>query len=83
MARAPAVREMLDRASKIPRAVHVDHEHAAAAYIKRIPGVDARAVISAYTDLSVWNNFDPGTLTLCGKDQGFSEPFLARAIKRS
>jgi hypothetical protein len=37
-------------------------------YIKRIPGVDAHSVKSAYTDPSLWDSFHPGTLTLCSPD---------------
>jgi hypothetical protein len=37
-------------------------------YIKRIPGLDYDALKIAYTEPSVWNSFDPGTLTLCSPD---------------
>jgi hypothetical protein len=37
-------------------------------YIKRIPGLDYGALKVAYTDPSVWDNFDPGTLSLCSPD---------------
>jgi hypothetical protein len=37
-------------------------------YIKRIPGLDYDALKPAYTDASVWDNFDPGFLTLCSPD---------------
>lgn len=37
-------------------------------YVKRIPGVDACGVKSAYTEPSVWDGFHPNTLTLCSPD---------------
>jgi hypothetical protein len=36
--------------------------------VKRIPGLDYNALKVAYTDASVWDSFDPGTLTLCSPD---------------
>jgi len=37
-------------------------------YLKRIPGLDTGSLRSCYTDASVWDNFDPGLLTLCSPD---------------
>ena len=37
-------------------------------YVKRIPGLDYDALKPAYTDASVWDNFDPAFLTLCSPD---------------
>jgi hypothetical protein len=37
-------------------------------YLKRIPGLDADALKPAYTDASVWDDFDARTLTLCSPD---------------
>jgi hypothetical protein len=37
-------------------------------YVKRIPGLNYEALKNAYTDPSVWDNFDPGTLSLCSPD---------------
>jgi hypothetical protein len=37
-------------------------------YVKRIPGLDYEALKPAYTDPTVWDNFDPGCLTLCSPD---------------
>lgn len=37
-------------------------------YVRRIPGLDYEALKAAYTDASVWDNFDPGKLTLCSPD---------------
>ncbi|HEY0234366.1 MAG TPA: hypothetical protein VGC86_04840, partial [Afipia sp.] len=37
-------------------------------YMKRIPGLDSNALKPAYTNPAVWDNFDPGMLTLCSPD---------------
>src|SRR6201986_3543596 len=37
-------------------------------YVKRIPGLDYDALKPAFTDASVWDNFDPALLTLCSPD---------------
>jgi ketopantoate reductase len=37
-------------------------------YVRRIPNLNGDALKAAYTDPSVWNSFDPGTLTLCSPD---------------
>jgi hypothetical protein len=37
-------------------------------YVKRIPGLDYEALKPTFTDPSVWNNFDPGLVTLCSPD---------------
>jgi hypothetical protein len=37
-------------------------------YVKRIPGLDYEALKPAYTDPSVWDSFDPGSITLCSPD---------------
>lgn len=37
-------------------------------YMRRIPGLDADLLKPAYTAPAVWDNFDPGKLTLCSPD---------------
>jgi hypothetical protein len=37
-------------------------------YLKRIPGLNTDALKPAFTDASVWDNFEPGRLTLCSPD---------------
>jgi hypothetical protein len=37
-------------------------------YLKRIPGLETDSLRVAYTDPTVWDNFDSGTLTLCSPD---------------
>src|SRR5258707_15184487 len=43
-------------------------------YVKRIPGLDYEALKPAYTDPTVWDNFDPGLLTLCSPDPQADRP---------
>jgi hypothetical protein len=44
-------------------------------YLHRIPGVDVAACADCYTDVSVWDGFDPALLTLCSPDpQAFRPP---------
>jgi hypothetical protein len=44
-------------------------------YLKRVPGVSADALTSAYTDPTVWQSFDPAYMTLCSPDpQAFRPP---------
>jgi len=37
-------------------------------FLKRLPGIDARALESACTDARVWDRFEPGLVTLCSPD---------------
>jgi hypothetical protein len=37
-------------------------------YLARVPGVDANACRSSYTDASVWDGFAPGAIALCSPD---------------
>jgi hypothetical protein len=38
------------------------------AYLRRIPRLDAEALRPAYTDATVWDEFDPALVTLCSPD---------------
>jgi hypothetical protein len=45
------------------------------AYLRRLPGLNAEACRSSYTDASVWDSFDPALITLCSPDpQAFRPP---------
>ena len=74
--RSPGVRELLDAVAKVQSAVHVDHEHAAAALPRSaFPASIRTACRAAYTDATVWDSFDPELLTLCSPDpQAFRPP---------
>ncbi|HSF95638.1 MAG TPA: hypothetical protein VLA52_11490 [Thermohalobaculum sp.] len=37
-------------------------------FLKRLPGLDARALETAFTDARVWDRFEPGLVTLCSPD---------------
>jgi hypothetical protein len=44
-------------------------------YLARIPGIDAAKCADAFTDATVWKNFDPKLMTLCSPDpQAFRPP---------
>jgi len=44
-------------------------------YLKRLPGLNAEAIRSCYTDPTVWDGFDPPLMTLCSPDpQAFRPP---------
>ncbi len=62
------VRELLDRIAKSRVPCMSIMNMPPLPYVKRIPGLDYDALKPAYTDPSVWDSFDPGTLTLCSPD---------------
>src|ERR1700722_11120944 len=66
--RSPGVRELLDlvATSRVPCMSIMNMPPLP--YMKRIPGLDYDALKPAYTDASVWDNFDPALLTLCSPD---------------
>jgi hypothetical protein len=66
--RSPGVRELLDMVAKSRVPCMSIMNMPPLPYVKRIPGLDYEALKPAYTDPTVWDNFDPGTLTLCSPD---------------
>jgi len=66
--RLPGVRELLDAVAlkKVPCMSIMNMPPLP--YLKRIPGLATDALRSCYTDASVWDNFEPGLLTLCSPD---------------
>src|SRR5256714_6092357 len=66
--RSPGVRELLDAValSKVPCMSIMNMPPLP--YLKRIPGLNTDALKPAYTDAAVWDNFEPGALTLCSPD---------------
>ena len=64
--RSPGVRELLDAVAKSGVPCMSIMNMPPLPYIKRIPGLDTSALEAAYTDASVWANFDPARLTRGG-----------------
>src|SRR4051812_49598855 len=66
--RSPGVRELLDAVAKSGVPTMSIMNMPPLPYVKRIPGLDYEALKPAYTDPSVWDSFDPGSITLCSPD---------------
>ncbi len=66
--RSPGVRELLDAVAKSRVPCMSIMNMPPLPYVKRIPGLDYDALKPAYTDPTVWDNFDPACLTLCSPD---------------
>src|SRR6202163_2637614 len=66
--RSPGVRELLDAVanSRVPCMSIMNMPPLP--YVRRIPGLSYDALKAAYTDPTVWDSFDPETLTLCSPD---------------
>ncbi|MGA9339101.1 MAG: hypothetical protein WBV66_15795, partial [Pseudolabrys sp.] len=66
--RSPGVKELLDAVAKSKVPCMSIMNMPPLPYVKRIPGLDYEALKPAYTDPTVWDNFDPACLTLCSPD---------------
>jgi hypothetical protein len=66
--RSPGVRELLDAVAKSRVPCMSIMNMPPLPYVRRIPGLNHDALKPAYTDPTVWNNFDPAVLTLCSPD---------------
>jgi hypothetical protein len=66
--RSPGVRELLDKVAKSGVPCMSIMNMPPLAYMRRLPGLDADTLKPAYTDASVWDNFDPERVTLCSPD---------------
>src|SRR5208283_4856907 len=66
--RSPGVRELLDEVAKSRVPCMSIMNMPPLPYVRRIPGLDYEALKPAYTDPSVWDSFDPKTLTLNSPD---------------
>jgi hypothetical protein len=66
--RSPGVRELLDAVARAKVPCMSIMNMPPLAYLRRISGLDADALKPAYTDASVWNNFNPACITLCSPD---------------
>jgi hypothetical protein len=66
--RSPGVRELLDAVAKSKVPCMSIMNMPPLPYVKRIPGLNYDLLKPAYTDASVWDNFDPGAITLNSPD---------------
>jgi hypothetical protein len=66
--RSPGVRELLDKVARSRKPCMSIMNMPPLAYMRRLPGLDADTLKPAYTDASVWDNFDPERVTLCSPD---------------
>ena len=66
--RSPGVRELLDAVARSQVPCMSIMNMPPLPYLKRIPGLNAEPLKAAFTDASVWDNFEPGHLTLCSPD---------------
>src|ERR1700756_3998688 len=66
--RSPGVRELLDAVAKSRVPCMSIMNMPPLPYLKRIPGLDYEALKQAYTDPTVWDSFDPATITLNSPD---------------
>jgi hypothetical protein len=66
--RSPGVRELLDSIAKSRVPCMSIMNMPPLPYVKRIPGLDYEALRPAYTDPTVWDSFDPKTVTLNSPD---------------
>ncbi len=66
--RSPGVRELLDSVAKSRKPCMSIMNMPPLPYLKRIPGLNTDSLHAAFTDATVWANFDPGCLTLCSPD---------------
>ncbi len=66
--RSPGVRELLDAVAKSRVPCMSIMNMPPLPYVKRIPGLDYDALRPAYADASVWDSFDPRTMTLNSPD---------------
>jgi hypothetical protein len=66
--RSAGVRELLDAVARSRVPCMSIMNMPPLPYLKRIPGLDYDALKPAFTDASVWDNFEPTKLTLCSPD---------------
>jgi hypothetical protein len=66
--RSPGVRELLDAVARARVPCMSIMNMPPLPYVKRIPGLDYKALEAAYTDPRVWDSFDPKTITLNSPD---------------
>jgi hypothetical protein len=73
--RSAGVRELLDAVARSRVPCMSIMNMPPLPYLARLPGVDVKALRTAFTDATVWDSFDPDTMTLCSPDpQAFRPP---------
>jgi hypothetical protein len=73
--RAPEVRRLVDAVARSRVPCMSIMNMPPLAYLRRLPGLDAESLRECYTDASVWDAFDPATITLASPDpQAFRPP---------
>jgi hypothetical protein len=73
--RSPGVRELLQAVARSRVPCMSIMNMPPLPYLKRIPAIDVAAIRGCYTDATVWDAFDPATMTLCSPDpQAFRPP---------
>src|SRR5438270_9704071 len=65
---SPGVRELLDAVARSRVPCMSIMNMPPLPYVKRIPGLNHDSLKPAYTDPTVWDNFDPRSITLCSPD---------------
>jgi hypothetical protein len=65
---SPGVRDLLDKVARSKAPCMSIMNMPPLPYVKRIPGLDYKALEPAFTDPRVWDNFDPNLVTLCSPD---------------
>jgi hypothetical protein len=65
---APGVRELMARVARARTPCLAIMNMPPLVYLRRIPGLDPRAVEGCYTDPGVWEGFDPDLVTLASPD---------------
>ena len=66
--RSPGVRELLDATAKARVPCMSIMNFPPMPYLKRIPHLATDPLKSSFTDAGVWDNFEPGLVTLCSPD---------------
>ena len=66
--RSPGVRELLDAVAGAKLPCMSIMNMPPLPYLRRIPDLAADSLRPCYTDASVWDNFEPGLVTLCSPD---------------
>lgn len=65
---ASGVRELLDAIAKAKKPCMSIMNMPPLTYLRRIPELDIKPLLPSFTDPSVWQNFEPGLMTLCSPD---------------